>query len=251
MQDRKAEILPLIKDSVAEEKILSFKTYYLSDFGEFALHAICTEILKRYGREDLLDMVYTAAKELVLNATKANLKRVIFDDLSVDPHSHVQYEQAMIRFKENLNEVGMQKYKHEFVKRGYWVIATFYYKPTVLNIKVKNSFTLLPVEEERIRQKFKVARSFSNLLDFYAEYGDETEGAGLGLTMVGILLDETGIDKRSFTLYSNEFNETAAKLEIPLDEKYIPKRVRFEQELETNDISREELRELFANRSYF
>jgi hypothetical protein len=252
-ESRKASVERTVQDAVDRQKIISFKTYYLSDYGEMVLHTISRLILAKFGREDLLDMVYTAAKELVINATKANLKRALFADLNLDPTQNVQYEQGMIRFKEQLRDDRIKDFEERFRELNIPVIATFYYRPDVLNIKVKNMFSLFSVEENRIRQKFAQAKSFSSLLDFYTEHGDDTEGAGLGITMVGIMLDSTAVDKHALTLYSNEFNETAAKLEIPLSASYIPKRKRFDIELEAlgGEAFRDRLRGEFRKRSYF
>ena len=115
------------------------------------------------------------------------------------------------------------------------------------NIKVKNNFPLLPIEESRIRDKFQKATSFSSLIDFFMEYGDSTEGAGMGITMVGILLDQSGINKHSFSLYSSEkYNETVAKIEIPLHDGYISKREMFQRELREKGITPDEFRKSFT-----
>ena len=154
-------------------------------------------------------------------------------------------------FKERLHKIKIEDFAPKFKEYDYPVVATFYYNEDVMHVKVKNTFTLLPFEESRIRQKFDQAQSFSSLLDFYTEHGDDTEGAGLGLTMVGILLDESGIDKHNFTLYSNEFNETAARLEVPLNDSYVTKRHHFEEDLAKSGLSREELRKVYSQRSFF
>ena len=232
-----------IREAVQDEKVISVVTYYLSDYGENVLNLIAREILEKYGRMDLHDIVYTSAKELVINGTKANLKRAIFRDQGLNITDPGDYERGMSMFKENLNEENIKQFRHKFREMNYPVTATFYYKPQVLNIKVKNNFTLISQEQDRIRTKFAQAGSFTSLLDFFMEHGDETEGAGLGLTMVGILLDETGIDRHAFTLYSNDkYNETAARLEIPLSQEYIPRRQQFERELEASGLSRDEFR---------
>jgi hypothetical protein len=69
--------------------------------------------------------------------------------------------------------------------------------------------------------------------------------------MVGILLDQSGIDKHSFTLYSNnKYNETAARLEIPLDENYLPRRKQFDEKLARTSLSPDELRPIFKPSFY-
>lgn len=246
MQKTDKELQEIIQNGLAKNQIFSIKTYFLSDYGEKMLNKISEAILIKYNRLDLMEIVYSSAKELIINATKANLKRVLFKINSLDINDPAAYEKGMSNFKENLNEDKIKQYKYYFKKYDFPVTATFYYSPDVLNIKVKNNFPLIPNEEARIREKFKKAVSFSNLIDFFMEHEDTTEGAGMGITMVGILLDQSGIDKHSFSLYSSEkYRETIAKLEIPLVKEYIPKRKMFEMMLKEKNISSDDFRKTF------
>ncbi|TGL62256.1 hypothetical protein EHQ58_03385 [Leptospira ognonensis] len=241
------ELNDIISRAVENQKILTLKTYLLSDYGEHILKVITASILKKYNRLDLMDISYAAAKELVINATKANLKRVMFREAGLDINRAEDYEKGMANFKGNLREDKIGSYKSLFKEFDLPVYATFYYTHDVLNIKIKNAFPLLPVEETRIRDKFKKAISFSNLIDFFMEYGDNTEGAGMGITMVGILLDQSGINKHAFSLYSSEkYQETVAKIEIPLSNDYISKRKMFQKESEELGLPKEELRKTFS-----
>ena len=247
MKKSNEEIKSIVTDAINKRKIVSFVTFLLSDYGEKELNLILRTILERFDRVDLLDIAYTSAKELILNATKANLKRMLFRRLSLDIENPQDYETGMNYFKSHISEDKLKTYKADFRKYDLPVTATFYYSPDVLNIKVKNNFKLLDHEESRIRDKFGKAKSFASLLDFFVEHGDSTEGAGMGLTMVGILLDQSGIDKHSFILYNAEkYGETAAKLEIPLARDYISKRKMFEIEMNEKGITAEELRKTFS-----
>lgn len=240
------QALLTIESAVADSRFLSLVTYTLSNYGEFLLHHIAATILGKYGRSDLLDIVYPAAKELIINATKANLKRIFFEEQKIDPTNPAEYDRGMELFKEQLSERILRLRRQEFVDRGFSITTTFYYSPRVLNIKVKNSFKLLPREEERIRSKFERARSFTNLLDFYMTHGDNTEGAGLGITMVGLMLDQSGIDRHGFTVFVKPgYNETAARLEIPLSDDYVPRRKQFDAERRRTGLSALELRQTF------
>ncbi len=235
----KEEAQKTIEDAVRDNKTISMRTYFLTDYGESLLKVICSTILNKYQRIDLMEICYSSAKELVINATKANLKRILFlkNNLNIEDPEH--YERGMEEFKANLSEDKIISFKNEYKKYDLPVTATFYYNQDVLNIKVKNNFPLLPQEESRIRDKFHKATSFSSLID-------NTEGAGMGITMVGILLDQSGIDKHNFSLYSSKkYQETAAKLEIPLSPNYKSKRAIFEMEKQRRGISEEELRSTF------
>lgn len=236
----------IVKESVEHNRIISFQTYLLSDYGEKVLKIITEAILEKFNRMDLVEVSYSSAKELLINATKANLKRIIFKDKNLDINNEEDYKKGMSEFKDNLREDKFSEFKPIFRKHQFPVTITYYYTSYVMNIKVKNCFPLLEVEERRIRDKFKKAKSFSSLLDFYMEFGDDTEGAGMGITMVGLMLDESGFDRHAFSLYSSEkYNETVAKLEIPLSDEYISKRKVFEMELKSSDISADELRQSF------
>ena len=241
------ELDRLIEKTFEKSSVLTLRTYYLSDYGQKVLNFILKKILGHYDRMDLHDVIYTASKEIILNATKANLKRLLFGEVISGSPSPEEYEEAMKSFKEHLIETKIKEFKEKFIKNNYYVNATFYHSSDVINVKVKNNFPLYLQEERRIREKFSKAQEFSNLIDFYMQHGDETEGAGLGLTMVGILLEESGIDRHCFTISSNQYEETAAKLEIPLNESYIPKRKRFEKEFEESYLSLEAFREEFAS----
>lgn len=235
-----------LPDNVARRKVLSLVTYSMSEYGEEVLKRLAGAILKTYNRMDLFDIVYTAAKELVINATKANLKRALFRKLALNLDDPAQYEAGMNYFRSQLTEEKLRSYKQTFKDMNLPVVCTFYYSPDVVHIKVKNNFPLHHAEEKRIRDKFKSATSFTSLLDFFMEHGDDTEGAGLGLTMVGILLDQSGVDRHAFTLYSSEkYGETIARLEIPLTDDYISKRKVFEIELKDRRLTPDTLRQDF------
>lgn len=237
----------VINEALDKNSILTLQTYYLSEYGQTALNHILARILERYNRSDLHDVLYTATKEIIMNGTKANLKRIIFSEMVLDYPEKEDYDAAMVEFKEHLVADKVKDYRKQFINLDYHVSATFYYTKNVINIKVKNNFPLFEQEEQRIREKFQKSEDFSNLIEFYMQHGDETEGAGLGLTMVGILLQESGIDRHCFTISTNEYNETAAKLEIPLTEDYIPKRKKFDQEFEKSYLTKEAFRKDYKN----
>lgn len=242
------QAIETINNAVAKNKTISLVTWTLTDYGESLLHYIAATILNQAGKSELIDIVYPSVKELVINATKANMKRVFFDDQKIDPNNPEDYDRGMSLFKQTLTEEMIGRHKQDFIDRNYKITVTFYYTDQVLNIKVKNNFALLKREEERIREKFKNAQSFSSLLDFYMAHGDDTEGAGLGITMVGIILDESGIDRHSFTVFVKPgYNETAARLEIPLSENYVNRREKFKQKMQETGKSADELRRSFRS----
>lgn len=251
MRKTREQLERMTRDAIARNQVITFVTYYLSDYGEMVLHAITDTLLKEYGREDLLDVVYTGIKELAMNATKANLKRIIIKDQGFNPDDPAQYDECMRMFKRNIAEDKIRSFRERFREENLPVTITFYHDSgRAIKLKIKNNFTLLPQEEERVRQKFASAEQYNDILQFYTDHSDETEGAGMGLSLVGILLHQSGIDKHQFSIYSSaRYNETIARLEIPLTDEYEPKRLRFERQWSESGMDRDAFRVQFVGGS--
>ena len=92
-----------------------------------------------------------------------------------------------------------------------------------------------------------MAKNFESLPQFFLKHADETEGAGLGITLVGILMSQYGIDRRFLTIYSEpKTNFTVARLEIPFSPNYKSKRLLFEEILNKENLTKETLRERWS-----
>ncbi len=232
----------IIKKAIENGKVITLVTYTLRETGEARLKAIIETMLANYDRMDLMEVLYTSAKEMVINATKANLKRILFKESNFDVADTSQYEKGMTVFKEELNEQNLIEYETKFKKENFPVDITFVHDKNRILLKVKNRFTMYQQEEERVRIKAAKAMEYEDLIQFYMEQGDSTEGAGMGITLITILLRQAGIDPHCFSIFSNQYDETVARVEIPLDANYMPKRVRNQQLIDEGKISIDDLR---------
>ncbi|MBL0955576.1 MAG: hypothetical protein IBJ01_12480 [Leptospira sp.] len=211
-----------VDQAVEAGKKISMITYVMGDIGEAKLKYILLRILRSLDREDLMELFYTAAKELIVNSTKAAIKRIIFEELQLNIQKLEDYEEGMKLFKSSLNERKFPTYKQKMRESGHFVKITCIYKKDKIDLEIRNNFPLLPIEAERVKEKFINAKKYDNLFEFFMEHGDSTEGAGMGITMVEILLSQSGFDRRLFSIYSSERKkETVARVEVPLHE--IPK----------------------------
>lgn len=250
MQMSKEQLAGVIDGALDRGQAVSLVTYYLTDYGEMVLNMIADRILSRYNRPELTDLIYTALKELVMNATKANLKRIIITEEGLNPDDPEDYEKGMRLFKANLPEKRINQFRPKFRIHDLPVKVRFDYRPYLaMRIRITNRFPLLSREEERVREKFKHAGNYSDLVQFYMDHGDESEGAGMGLTLVVILMSQLGIDRRLFNVYSHpDTAETVASLEIPLAEHYESERQRFDRERERTGMHPDDFRRLFRKR---
>jgi hypothetical protein len=247
------ELDPLLKSSfckkvdiaVSRQAPLIFLTRVLGDSGEAKLKYILQKVLGSVNREDLMELFYTSAKELIANSTKAAIKRILFEENNVSQTDKSRYDEIMGQFKENLTDKKFPFYKGKMKEKGLVVSIKFTYNENHIVMSITNNFPLLPKEEERVRQKFQNAQKYDNLFQFYMDHGDNTEGAGMGITLVEIMLAQSGYDRHLFTIYNDKHkNETTARLEVPLQTDFKPMRHKFQERLDQG-LSREEvIREL-------
>ncbi|AXR60451.1 hypothetical protein [Leptospira mayottensis] len=220
-----------VDSAISKEIPISLITYVLTLNGEKKLKYIIQRILARYNRLDLAELLYTSSKELIVNATKAAIKRILFKESKLDIESPEDYAQGMESFHNSLSDKKFPFYREKMKEQGLEIKITFHYNEHRVILKVFNNFRLTDQEEKRVREKFRISRDFDNLFEFFMKFGDSTEGAGLGITMVEILVAQSGFDRHLFTIYSKKgVSQTVARVEIPLKEDYIPKRLKFARE---------------------
>jgi hypothetical protein len=205
---------------------IAIRLYVIAEPTEKLLEYITFELLQKYGKPDLVSPVYTSVKELAVNGTKANFKRVFFEKESIALENDEEYEKGIIAFKQCLNDRFIKDYARHGREKGLYVDVFFEHTDEALIIKVINNVPVSPKEDERIRDKFRKSMSYDDIAQFYMEMGDNSEGAGMGITLVTMMLKSSEIDPHGFTIYSNHVDHTVAKLEIPLTEHYIPARLR-------------------------
>lgn len=233
----------VVDRAIEQGKVISFITYVLGDSGESKIKYILSSVLNKYQRIDLMELLYTASKELIVNSTKAAIKRIIFQEMGLDPVKMTDYDTGMGSFKENLSDKKFPYYRGKMKSNNLNVKVKFIYNPDKIVLKIINNFALLGKEEQLIREKFIKAKKYDNLFEFFMEHGDNTEGAGMGITMVEILMAQSGFDRHLFTIYSSEkLRETVAKIEIPINPDYKPKRYEFEDYVRNSSTSFEQLR---------
>ncbi|EMM72727.1 GHKL domain protein [Leptospira weilii str. Ecochallenge] len=220
-----------VDSAISKEIPISLITYVLTLNGEKKLKYIIQKILARYNRLDLSELLYTSSKELIVNATKAAIKRILFKESKLDIESSEDYARGMESFHSSLSDKKFPFYREKMKEQGLEIKVTFHFNEDRVILKVLNNFRLTDQEEKRVREKFRISRDFDNLFEFFMKFGDSTEGAGLGITMVEILVAQSGFDRHLFTIYSKEgVSQTVARVEIPLKEDYIPKRLKFARE---------------------
>lgn len=233
-----------VEQALDSQAPLTLRSNALRDSGEEKLEYIVERLFDRLERPDIAGPIYSSVRELVQNANKANIKRVLFEDLQVNPDDTGDYQEAMTVFRRQLIRTKIGGFVERLHRRQLFVDVNFRYSRDAVAISVRNAAPLYAAEEARIRAKFRSANSFDNLYDFYLDYGDQVEGAGMGIAMVLILLAQMGLDSRLFTIFADHKRGlTISRLIAPLHPDYRSPRRRFAEELAQSGLSADELRQ--------
>ncbi|MEQ9367273.1 MAG: hypothetical protein RIF32_23785 [Leptospirales bacterium] len=232
-----------------DNRPIEFRSTLLREGGEEKLERIVDRLLLHLGQPDLIGPAYAAIRELVQNASKANLKRVLFDELGVDPNDRRNYHEGMDVFRKRLTGSRMADHASLIHDQGLYFRISFHYNKRVLCVAVRNPFILFPAEEKRVREKFVQSEGVDNLYDFYRSFSDSAEGAGMGIAMVQILLVQAGFSHRCLSIFSDTHkNQTVARIILPLSPTYRLPRERFAAEAARRGVPAEQLREEMRQR---
>jgi hypothetical protein len=128
----------------------------------------------------------------------------------------LEFRQA---FSDEMNEV----YGIKSREKGVYVKIYLSHQPNGLCIEVENNTAIAPAEELRLREKMKKSMSYNDIAEFYMDNMDNTEGAGLGIALIMIMMKSEGLDPALFRIGTLE-DRTIARVEIPFNAEYVSKR---------------------------
>ncbi|AKP27281.1 HDOD domain protein [Leptospira interrogans serovar Manilae] len=165
----------------------------------------------------LRECIFSILRETLMNAIKANQKRMVFKEAGLDIKDPDQYLIGMERFKEELISK-KDLYADLLEQNGLYVLITFGFNQNSFLLKVSNNVGILPEEDQRIQERISKARSYNDLSEVFENHGDESEGAGLGLAMSLLMLKNEGIEGDSYRIKSEE-GITSAYIKIPFEFK--------------------------------
>lgn len=211
---------PLIKRNGKKTSILF---YTLNDIVEKNVRAELEEFFGTSELKDLQDIIYTCVKELMVNASKSNIKKTFFIEAKINPQDRELYEIAKRKVKKLMTDEYLPYVRNKLQKYNHHVNVNIEDRGNGIVITVINPTPLLDEEENKIREMLQIAMSsdFADLALYYSDDSENYEGASLGLILIVDLLRQVGIDPSLFRIGMIEEN-TVARIEIPLSPNYNP-----------------------------
>jgi putative nucleotidyltransferase with HDIG domain len=195
---------------------LTITTFTLPHEIELYIEQVLTVFLGEVEQAKLKDYIVYCVQELAVNAKKANTKRVYFIERGLDLSNPSDYKEGMATFKETtLNNIA--HYLQLQKDKGLYIKLILQAKKNVIYIEVRNNVAVTKTELIRIHDKLARSRQYNSLEDALAQVLDDSEGAGLGLVILVLMLKKMGLDEDCFDILATE-KETIARIVVPLDQ---------------------------------
>ena len=204
-----------VKKAIQSGVPLTITTFTLPREVEMYIEQIIAVFLKALDHEKLKDYIVYCVLELTGNAKKANTKRVYFAEQKLDLADAVQYKEGMAAFKE-ATLANIAHYLKLQKEKGLYIKLFVHTKDNNITIEIRNNVAVTKTELIRIHDKLARARQFNSLEEAMFQVLDDSEGAGLGLVILVLMLKKMGLDEDCFEIMGTE-KETIARLKIPLD----------------------------------
>ncbi|MCL1928627.1 MAG: hypothetical protein FWG07_07540 [Treponema sp.] len=213
-----------VTQAIKKEVPLVMTTYTLPKKTEQYIEQVIGTFLDHAKQSRLKDNLIYCIQELAVNAKKANTKRVYFIEQGLDLNDVNDYKQGMSTFKsDTLNNINyyldLQR-RHEL-----YIRLILHLKDNSITIEVRNNATINDVEHERIQKQLVNARKYEDMEEAImqmlsdpegnmVQMVDDSEGAGLGLVMLVIMLKKLGLGVNAFDILKDG-DETIARIIIP------------------------------------
>jgi putative nucleotidyltransferase with HDIG domain len=210
-----------IKKATHSSIPLTIKTYTMPHDTELYIEKVLESFLKEIGHNDIFNPISYCVKELAVNAKKANTKRVYFMEKDLDIDDTKDYERGMETFKEDTLS-NIEHFLQRQKKEGLYIKIVFRIKAKELTISVWNNVELTRKEQMRAYDRIARSRAFDSIEDAFSAVLDSSEGAGLGIVIMVLMLKKIGLSEEAFEL-DVENGETVARLNIPLSEIHLEK----------------------------
>jgi uncharacterized domain HDIG len=194
---------------------LSITTYTLPHEIEMYIAEVLACFLAEVDQERLKDYLSYCINELTTNAKKANTKRVYFAEKRLDIQNQSDYDLGMQTFKEDtLSNIGY--YLQLQKDAGLYVKVIMQVKNRDILLEIRNNSEMTKTEFKRVFDKIARSRQFTTLEEALSQVLDDSEGAGLGLVIMILMLKKVGLTDESYEVLV-ENGETITRITMPMD----------------------------------
>lgn len=202
-----------IRTSVGLQLPIEITSYTLPRNTEVYIRHIMEIFLEECHQDHLKEYLNFVLSELLTNAKKANTKRVYFQEKGLDINNPDDYEKGMENFKMD-TLTNIDHYLELQRKAGLYIKLSLKILADKIYIEIKNNSKLTVFEKERIQQKLDSVQQYKEMDEVFSNVLDQSEGAGLGIIIIILMLQKVGLSKENYQVIS-EGDETITRIILP------------------------------------
>jgi putative nucleotidyltransferase with HDIG domain len=208
-----------INKAIVSSIPVTIKSYTLPHETENYIEEVLGVYLEKFGQKELKDRIGYCMRELAVNAKKANTKRVYFSENNLDINDPDDYAKGMESFKqETLGNINYWLEKQK--DAGLYVKVVFHSRNNSFTMAIKNNALISQKEQIRVYDRIARSRAFESMEEALSSVLDDSEGAGLGIVILVLMLKKIGLDEDAFDIDVFE-DETVARITIPFDKVHL------------------------------
>lgn len=217
-QEKKIKVdVSKIRNAIETGIPLTVTTYTLPHEMEDYITDILKVFLTELDQNQMVEGLSYCLKELVNNAKKANTKRVYFEDKKLNLTDPSDYEEGMKNFKQD-TLTNIKYYLEQQRKKGLYIKVSLQTRNNKIKVEVRNKAELTVFEYKRIHDKITRAQQYNSVEEGIAQLLDDSEGAGLGLVIMILVLRKIGLTDENYQVIS-ENGETITRMILPFSGK--------------------------------
>ena len=217
-QEKKIKVdVSKIRNAIETGIPLTVTTYTLPHEMEDYITDILKVFLTELDQNQMVEGLSYCLKELVNNAKKANTKRVYFEDKKLNLTDPSDYEKGMKNFKQD-TLTNIKYYLEQQRKKGLYIKVSLQTRNNKIKVEVRNKAELTVFEYKRIHDKITRAQQYNSVEEGIAQLLDDSEGAGLGLVIMILVLRKIGLTDENYQVLS-ENGETITRMILPFSGK--------------------------------
>lgn len=201
-----------IKYAIKENKRLTFTFYKYKESERLFIEKAIEDYLKSINSTSISNQISYCLHELASNACKANSKRIYFNESNLDIRVPEHYQKGISDFK-HATIVHQHKYFELRKENGLYIKFQIKRDDERLYISIINNVPLTTEEKIRIDDKIEKSHKYATVIDAYSDLQDNTEGAGLGIYTMILMLKEIGLKENNLKIFSIN-DQTHATIEI-------------------------------------
>ncbi len=198
---------------ICEHQPFSISFSYADQDMYILINTILAKLLSNEDRIYILNPVSAVVRELVDNAQKANLARILAEKEQIPEEDSEAFLKALAGFREKAAS-DADAFSGELKNSRYYVRLDFINKNGIIDIYVRNNVVILHEELELINYRISKAASFDEFGSVLDIPEKEREGEGLGLILAVMLLRSIGADTDNFRI-GTDGKHTVAAVRIP------------------------------------